>query len=263
MKSVNTNAKTSDSREEWLFDNIRFYILLLALVLSMLIVSYTRTSIVSDGLFMIRTQQIYAFVAMGFWYLALLATPLVFVFGDTKLMNLYLFARLALGVSGTYFAGLHMLFGVFGQLGGWSGIMSLPDKFLQAVVLGVVAMTMLVVMAMTAFDRVIQKLTFRRWQWLQRLVYPAVVLALFHAWIIGTHLQYIWPRIIMLTLIGLLVVLETWRLSFGIERLSGVTDKGLRWTIFIAISLLFVGASVYVPMQIPRYHDEVHSGVHE
>lgn len=256
------NKDKSSHRPGLFVNNIRFYVLVLSFLLSLLIASWLRLNIVSDRLFTIRLQQFYGFTAIAFWYLALIATPLSSVFGKEGIMKHYLFSRRALGVSGAYFALLHACIGIVSQLGGISSIFNLPDRFRVAILFGFIGLLILLAMAATSFDKIIKLMTFKRWKWLHRLTYIAITLVLLHLWLIGTHLDSIIYRIIILSFISLLAILESWRISLNIEKASGIKDSKMRLIIFIAMSLAIVGLSIYVPNTINRYHDQTHKGEH-
>lgn len=240
--------------------NSRFYILALSVAFSLVITSYLRLNIFSDTLFEIRLQQVFGFTALSLWYIALLATPLSGLLGKKGWMAQYLYARRAIGVSGAYFAVLHVLLGVFGQLGGPGNLLNLPSRFQQSLIFGAFGLTVLVLMASTSFDRVIKWLTFPRWKWLHRLSYPAITLVLLHVWIIGTHLDSLRFRVIILGAISILVVLESWRISKNIEKASKSDDPKLRLLVFISMVLILIGLSVYIPRSMDRYHAK-HTGM--
>lgn len=243
------------TRRKGLFvNNTRFYILAFSLSISIFVVSYLRTTISADALYMIRVQQTFGFLALIYWYIALLATPLSSVLGKNGFMAHYLHSRRALGVSGAYFAVLHMLFGVFGQLGGPANLLVLPSRFQLAIILGGIGLVVLLAMAATSFDKVIKYMTFPRWKWLHRLAYPAIILVLIHVWIIGTHLSDNAFRAAILSVIIVLVVLESWRISKNIEKKSESEDPKLRLLIFACLVVIATGAAVFVPRSIDRYH---------
>ncbi len=242
--------------------NSRFYILAAAVCVSITILCFFRTQYVSDGLFLIRVQQIFGFIALGLWYLALLATPLSVVLGKQGAMQQYLYARRALGVAAAYYAVLHMGFGIFGQLGGLSGLTLLPEAFQQALIFGLVGLITLLAMAATSFDKAIRFLTFPRWKWLHRFGYVAAVFVFLHVWIIGTHMESTTIRLIAGLLLSFLLVLESWRASLQIEKLSGDKDLRTRVLIFLSLSVLFVGVVAYVPQTVNRFHGGHTGGSH-
>lgn len=237
-------------------NNSRFYLLLFSFVTSIGMLGLVRLMVEPELLFRIRLQQVYGFVAIGFWYFALLATPLSTIFGKQGVMAQYLYIRRALGVSAAYFAVLHMLVSLFGQLGGVTGVMQLQGRFRLALVFGFIGVCVLLVMAVTSFDRVIRKLTFPRWKWIHRIGYAAGVLVYAHLWMIGTHLEDPLVRGVLFGFLSLLAVVESWRVSVLIERVSGEKNKSIKILLFASFCLVLVGALAATPRLIKSYHSE-------
>lgn len=143
----------------------------------------------SDTLQKIRLTEYYAFFAISFLYLALLAGPFCYNIKTFPYRAQYLKARRALGVSAFYFAFLHALLAFFEQLGGFAGLSFLSNTYLLAISLSATALVILGLLAATSFDRMVKLLKFRRWKLLHRLVYLAGIFILFHALLLGTHFQ--------------------------------------------------------------------------
>ena len=252
---VETKKTASSFLPQQLIVNSRFYIIAFSILFSFIVASYFRTAINGDTLYTIRIQQIYGFSALFFWYLALLATPLKTIFGKEGFMKSYLYNRRALGVSAAYFATLHMLLSLFGQLGGPSKLGLLPQRFQISIIFGGIALLFLLLMAATSFDKVISWMTFPRWKWLHRLGYIGAVLVFLHVWMISTHLSYVWIRQLLFALLSLLFALESWRVSILIERLSGEKSRGQQ--VMIAISLFVLAVlSMHIA---PNFIDNNHS----
>ncbi len=239
--------------------NSRFYILLIAFILSVLVACYLRTAIASTALYMIRVQQIYGFTALFFWYLALLATPLSSIFGREGTMKQYLYARRALGVSAAYFALLHMLAGLYGQIGGLGNILLLPARFQQAVLMGSIALLFLLLMAATSFDSITRILTFPRWKWLHRCGYTAAILVFLHVWMIGTHTAYAWVRWGFFCLLVFLAGLESYRAATNLRRRLKETGNLLLAFFFVTFFAWSVAAIAYLPRLVDGHH-ETHTG---
>ncbi len=254
-------AKTKAADTRWfgkrpgLFvSNSRFYILLFSVLISIVVVSYFRGAVSSDVLYKIRVQQVYGFTALFFWYLALLATPLSSIFGKAGFMRQYLYARRALGVSAAYFATLHMLFGIFGQIGGVGNLFLLPSRFQAAILLGSVALVFLLLMAVTSFDKVIAWMTFPRWKWLHRLGYIGAILVFLHVWMIGTHTGYAWVRWGFFWALVLLAALESWRGAKQLQkRFRGIGQLSLI-IVFITFFVWSVALIAYLPRWVKGYH---------
>jgi DMSO/TMAO reductase YedYZ heme-binding membrane subunit len=252
-------SKESISR---LFYNSRFYVLISSFLLSIVVVSALRLSIMNDQLYIIRTEQVFGLIGILYWYAALIISPLGYVIGKEKLQALE-FARRAIGVSAAYFALLHASVALYGQLGGIHGIVLLPTIFLYSLCAGGIALFILLIMALTSFDRVITYMTFTRWKWLHRLVYVGGVLAVLHIWSIGTHLEYDWVRLTAFVGLSLLAVLEAYRtLTLLSRKYNLLKDTGEFIVFHTLASLILIGLILSIPSLVPSYHMSQHVESH-
>src|SRR5262245_22006349 len=126
-----------------LLKNIRFYILIGSFFLSAILYWIVFQTVSQEQLQIIRLNQIYGLISIGFLYLALLAGPLCYTFPQLPFKKRYLKARRAIGVSAFYFALLHALIGFYGQLGGLDGLGFLTTNYLFAISLSVAALFIL------------------------------------------------------------------------------------------------------------------------
>ncbi len=151
--------------------------------------------------------QSYALTAVFFLYLTLLATPLIQTFPRLPFAGTYIQARRSLGLSAFYFALLHGVLALFGQLGGVEGILFLNRKYLLALSLSGIALFFLLLMSVTSYDYAIQKIGYKNWKRLHRIVYIAALLILLHALMLGSHFQNLSrliPQLILLAVFFLL-----------------------------------------------------------
>lgn len=223
-----------------LHHNPRFYILASSILLSVFIASWLRISIPSDQLFGIRLQQILGLLAIMYWYVALLISPLQKRFATTSLMPYLIFSRRAIGVSAAYFALLHMLIALFGQIGGLAGVTLLPPRFLIAITLGFTALLILLAMAATSFDKAISFMTFPRWKFLHRFGYLAGILAMLHIWMIGTHMGYPTLQLVAFVLLTTLFWLESSRLArFIVKKYPRLTNKNALLSTILWLAMTF------------------------
>lgn len=191
-----------------LLSNSRFWILISGIVLSILIAGLVQLFIPPGTLQVIRIEQIYSFASIIFLYMALLASPLTKVFPNLSFKEPYLHARRAIGVLAFYYAFLHACISFFGQLGGFPGIKYYNDRYGLALILGMFALAILFVMAVTSLDWAVDKLGFKNWKLLHRLVYLAGLAILLHIVLIGPHYANLNPVSILtwLAVAGLLLL---------------------------------------------------------
>ena len=170
--------------------SIRYFIIIFGIVLAVgaFFVLRGNAPLSVDGF--IRLEEFYAWAAVAFLYISLLATPLIQVVPGLPVWFrvIYIKARRATGVSAFFFAALHASIVFFVFMGGWSGLAGLPLQYLTATGLGFVALVILWLLAATSMDVMVRMLG-RKWKMLHRLVYVAAVLILIHAMILGSHLQ--------------------------------------------------------------------------
>ncbi|MBI2430590.1 MAG: ferric reductase-like transmembrane domain-containing protein [Candidatus Levybacteria bacterium] len=171
-----------------LFSNIRFYVLILSVVLSLGEYFFIQQWF-SDREKVAMLVPLYAYTALVYLYLAMLAGPLTKVFPFFPFRASYLKARRAIGVSAFYFGVLHARFAFYDFLGGFAAIPFLDTRYRIALVLSSTAILILTLMAATSFDYMVKLLTFPKWKMLHRFVYVAAIFILIHAILIGTRFQ--------------------------------------------------------------------------
>ncbi len=243
-----------------LIHNARFYILCSSVLLSIVVVCGLRLYIPSDQLFYIRTQQIYGLIAAVLIYIAIILTPLSKII-DKKHLSGMLFARRAIGVSAAYFSLIHTIIAVVDQTGGLSGLQLLPERFKLSFILGTVALLILILMAVTSFDKAITFLTFKKWKILHRFVYLAIGLIVVHVWLIGTHADDTMVRVITAAALAVLFGLEAFRLGIAIadkRHLSQLT----RIIVSVALFAGMIGSLTVLPLLSQNYHSDHHDGSH-
>lgn len=243
-----------------LFNNSRFYILVAVFLLSIFILSWLRMTIPSDQLFYIRAQQLYGLLAILFWYVALIISPLGYVIGKKRMKKIE-YARRAIGVSAFYFAALHGAIALWVQLGGLGQLQYLPELFKWSLASGAVAILILGVMAATSFDWVVWRMTPKRWKLLHRLVYIAGVLAIIHIWSIGTHLAYSGMQLAAFLALVVLAGLEMYRLSLVLNEKYLHFAKAELFTLFVTLWAIVAALILAIPFLVENYHSahETHS----
>lgn len=209
-----------------LLHNIRFYILLMSVGLSLIF--YLWFMVVASEKNISNLINSYALTAVSFLYMALLAGPLTKIFPQLPFRSRYMKARRAIGVSAFYFGLLHVGFVIFGVFGSIQALLALPIRYLFPFLLGLGALLILLLMAVTSFDKVITKMTFPRWKRLHQFVYLAGFLVLIHATMVGSHFKELFSPIpvILYTATTLLVVLHLYGLYRKHKR-SQINTKSL------------------------------------
>lgn len=236
-----------------LLDNSRFYILVCSFLASVAVFAWLRMTIGDDQLLAIRTQQAYGFISVTCLYVALIVSPLGYVVGTQRVRHLA-FARRAIGVSAFYFAALHALVALYGQLGGLASVQYLPELFQLSLLGGAIALGVLGLMAATSFDVAIRCMTFRRWKWLHRFVYASGVLIILHVWTIGTHMAYPVTQAIGFSLIGLLLGLELFRVTKQINKRYQIFDRFEATAVFVALWGMALVLLASLPFFVQNYH---------
>lgn len=188
-----------------LLRNIRFYIILGAVVFSIALYFFVLAS--SGGELVAKLTRYYGLMSLGLLYVVLLIGPAVRVFLWIPYKSKLIFARRGLGISVFYFVVLHSSMAFFLELGGFAGLFYLEGRYLLAVSLGFAAEVILALMAATSFDFAIRKLGYSRWKFLHRFVYLAGVLILVHALLMGTHFANLFSRAQVASFVSLFFLL--------------------------------------------------------
>lgn len=238
-----------------LLSNTRFYILATSLLLSIFMAAWLRLEIPSDQVYYIRLQQVFGLLCVLYWYVALMISPVGYVIGKHRMKRIE-FARRAIGVSAAYFAVLHGSIAVWGQLGGVSELLLLPDLFKWSLLAGGFALLILLVMAATSFDKVVKLMTFKRWKLLHRLVYIGWVLVILHIWTIGTHLAYSGVQWAAFAALAVLAGFELYKIVRKLNEKYFHLEKAETVTLFVSSWLLIAGLILMTPLLVQNYHSK-------
>jgi DMSO/TMAO reductase YedYZ heme-binding membrane subunit len=237
-----------------LASNSRFYILVSSFLISILVASSLRVSIASDQLFYIRSEQVFGLLAIVYWYIALIISPLKSVFGTERLQQAS-FARRAIGVSAAYFVLLHGIIATWGQLGGLSALQYLPTMFKWSLIGGGFAAVVLLIMAATSFDIVIKKMTYARWKALHRIGYIAFIIVLLHIYTIGTHATYSVAQFSVFAALILLAGLELFRIIKSINNKLHLKKLEVVTLYITSLSIVAV-LLIAIPALVGNYHSQ-------
>lgn len=236
-----------------MFRNVRFYILVTSFLFSICVYFFVISSYSSPRLQTIRLTQIFALSSVTLLYLALLIGPLTYLLPKHSLTNQIHKSRRGIGVSAFYFAVIHASLAFFGQLGGFSGLPFLNQKYLLAISLSFTALCILSLMALTSFDFIISRMKFRRWKILHRLLYIAAVFILIHALMLGTHFADLSQAIpqIFLTAFFILLILEANRFDFFLRgKIPALPEFG-PFTTIISSTVLLYFVLTFIPKDTP------------
>ena len=236
-----------------LLNNSRFYVLASSILLSIAVLAWLRLQIPSDQLFYIRTQQVFGFLCIIYWYIALIISPIGYVIGKQRTKHLE-FVRRAIGVSAFYFALLHAVIALWGQLGGVGQLQFLPSLFKWSLLGGAIALSILLIMAATSFDKVVSFMTFRWWKWLHRLVYAGGILVILHIWSIGTHLAYSNIQIAAFIALIILSGLELFRVTKLVNAKYLHLNKAEAATLWVSMWAIVVVLIACIPAFVQNYH---------
>lgn len=186
----------------------------------------------------------YGLTALFLLFAALIPGLVRVYFPHARLLNVMLVARRAIGVSAFFFALLHAARGFLGNYAGSiEPIRTLSARHQLAILFGALALLIFFLLAATSFDRMVTWLTFPRWKWLHRLIYPAIILVLFHAFLIGSHFS---DRSLFYPLLVNYLALTFLLLEIGatLTKLRATQDRRSVWATRLAIvSLTILGAA--------------------
>lgn len=139
---------------------------------------------------------------------ALLAGPLAGVFGPNRFFRGWLAIRRNLGVAAFGYGLLHLAF-YLADMGALAAI--LDELGLPAIWTGWLALALMVPPAAISFDAAMRSLGRRAWKRLQRLVYPALLLALAHWLLLDWDWQPAAVHLAPLILAWLLLIITRYR----------------------------------------------------
>lgn len=132
--------------------------------------------------------RMFGLSALGGLYLVLLLGVLRVYFPKLKINTLLLHASRGFGLATFMLACLHLLCAFIANLDGkLNALQFLSTRHQVALGLSSAAFIILFLLAITSVDRIIAWMSFSRWKKLHRFVHLAVILVLFHAFLIGSH----------------------------------------------------------------------------
>jgi len=247
-----------------LLRNNRFYILLFSVFFSITVIIFVLNTVVMPTTQLIRLEEVFGFTSLILFYLSLLIGPFCYRFPDFPGSKQIHHARRAIGVSAFYFAALHSGITFFGQLGGFEGFAFLDNRYLLALSLGLGALIILFLLAITSFEFAIKKIGFKNWKILHRFTYLAAILLLLHMLMLGTHYSDLSGSISQITFFTLAVLLyfeaprvDTWLHN----KFTSLPTFGLGTTTVIVILFLvyFILISPIFPASTGGISFDIHA----
>lgn len=229
----------------FLLKYIRYIILFSAVLLAVLLYSFTVNQFTNSSVAYVELGQNYAIIALGLIYLSLLITPIYFAFPKLPFKPLAVKSRRALGVSAFIFALMHALLEFFKIFGGFNNLQYLHGKYLLAFLLGFVVLLILAFMAATSFNYAVKKMG-KYWKILHRFIYLAGFLIVVHVLIIGSDFadfSELEPLMYLVALIFLLI-LQAFRVDAWVVRKYQTLKPKLIFSI-LTVLILFSAVALY------------------
>lgn len=152
-------------------------------------------------------------------------------------------ARRAIGLSAFYFGWLHSLV-AFSQLQGFSGLGFLNQKYITAIIYGLIGLLIMTAMAITANDWAVDKLGFKKWKNLHRLIYVGSWLIIIHVLMLGSHYTNLssWVARASFAALALLLVLEVVRFNkFLFTRYAKLNYSAISAMAITSLALIVLG----------------------
>lgn len=164
---------------------IRIYIAFAAVILTLAVWWWGHTLFGGTQLEIIRIQEVYGWLSIGFLALALMIGPLLRLAPQLPGKAIIWDSRRAMGLSAAWFGLLHTLIVYFKQFDATNPT-QLPSAYQQAMLIGLIGLIILLIMAATSVNAIMRSWGIW-WFRVHRLVYAAVILVLIHAFMIGAH----------------------------------------------------------------------------
>ncbi len=232
--------------KEWT-KGVRLYIALAAVLIAAEVWWWATAVYGSSNLATIRMQEVYAWLALGLMTVAVFIGPTLKLFPKLPGKGLLRDARRMLGISGAGFAALHVGIAYI-ALFKLPNPTTLADSYQKAFLLGAVALVILLLMAFTSFDRAFHKMGIW-WFRLHRLVYVALLLALLHAFMIGSHAVG-WPALITVALAAVVLLAFHVILMLRHERPGNLQVITITYAVLFAAAVLNYGLSQHLGYNI-------------
>jgi sulfoxide reductase heme-binding subunit YedZ len=215
---------------------VRFYIALAIPLVSLEAWWWADTSYAGTILLPTRLEEFFAWTSLACIALALAIGPTMKAFPHFPGRFAWYDARRMIGIAAAWFAVLHVTI-AYGALFKWANPTTLPHIYKSSFLVGIIALVVLLLMAFTSFDGAMKGMG-KNWYRLHRLIYPAALLILLHAFMIGVHAAE-WTTLVILTASGLYLVGMHFYLAF-VKR-----ERPTIWQILTISVAILVSIAVY------------------
>jgi DMSO/TMAO reductase YedYZ heme-binding membrane subunit len=193
--------------------NIRFYVLLFAVLLSIAVFYQTVTGIgYEEGVpSLVRS---YALLTIVFLYLALLIGSATFALRSFPHRAQLIISIRALSVASFYYALLHTLLVIVKTSDGYAEQFAPQSNVLLSTLFGLAALLIFSLLAIASTDRIVHRISARQRTLLGRLFYIVGVLSLLHAYFLRSALFDPASRLMRVFTAAMIVflALEAWRM---------------------------------------------------
>lgn len=245
--------------EKKLFNGVRIYIAIGALLLTLEAIWWSVAVNGSTNLAVIRIQEIFAWLSLVFLVAAISIGPICKLSPKLKAKALLYDGRRLLGISAAWFAFLHAAITYF-VLFKAPNPFDLGDDTGRAFLVGSVALLILLATAFTSFDKAFRSMG-KWWHRLHRLVYVAALAGLLHTFMIGSHA--INPVVITVLSVAatLLVLVHVW-LAFIRSTPTGWQVVTISYSIIFLLAIVNYGLGQYLgynPIESLHGEHEGHS----
>lgn len=191
----------------------------------------------------IRLQEIYAWLSVALLLSAVAIGPLLKVFPGLPWRTQLHESRRLVGIGAAWFGFWHAAISYVGLFHA-ARLSSLAGLYQRSFALGMLALIILLLMAFTSFDKAFHSMG-KWWFRLHRLVYVAVLAAVMHAFMIGTHADSLVVIIVFAIVAAVLFSLHI-RLCIKAQSPSKLLAITLTCMILFAIAILNYGLTQYL-----------------
>lgn len=182
------------------------------------------------GRALVEARQLYGLWALALLLASMIIGPIVSVLPWLPLKAPLVYARRAVGVSALMMAVLHVACYVTALLRrSWHELYSPGVRWVLGLLLGLTALALMAMLALTSNDAAVRRMGGRRWKRLHRAIYALLGIVLIHALLNGADFGLSRAPDVTVSpdagaLLGFLAVAVAWLILFVLRR------RRIRWT---------------------------------